>query len=242
MTSRFERLTLANRIILISLLTILPTLLLPQAAMASTDLSAIALAKAENKTRQVLEIKNFQTITIPNIQQISDFIDNNDNDETVAEPEPIVDPAPAPVVIAPKQTIAVTKSSYSFPPKILGDDRVYMHEPEIRAYVCPKMGLAQCEIFIAVLKGENGTHECTRDNRGVNRNGSLDVGLAQINWNPKYHPPYSVEQLRDCKFNLDIALLKYKARGFQPWYAYTKGTYKKFLKPVAVAPVAKTIE
>src|SRR3989338_5303181 len=118
MTSRFERLTLANRIILISLLTILPTLLLPQAAMASTDLSAIALAKAENKTRQVLEIKNFQTITIPNIQEVSDFIDKDD--EEVAEPVAIAEPAPAPVpVVAPKK-IASAKPAYAFPPKVVG--------------------------------------------------------------------------------------------------------------------------
>ncbi len=228
MTSRFERLTLVS---LIGLLTI-SALMSPQAAMAST----------ENKTRQVLEIKNFQTITIPNIQQISDFIEN-DEDVEVTEPVAVAaEPAPAPApVIAPKK-IAPVKSSYPYPPKVVGEARVYMHEPEIRAYICPKIGASQCEIFIAVLKGENGTHECTRDNRGVNRNGSLDVGLAQINWNAKYNPPYTIEQLRDCKFNLDIALLKYKARGFQPWYAYTKGTYKKFLKPVAVAPVAKTIE
>ncbi len=227
MTSRFERLTLVS---LIGLLTILSTLMSPQAVMAST----------ENKTRQVLEIKNFQTITIPNVQQVSDFIDKDD--EEVAEPVAIAEPAPAPVpVVAPKK-IASTKPIYAFPAKVEGDARVYMHEPEIRAYVCPKMGASQCAIFIAILKGENGTHECTRDNRGVNRNGSLDVGLAQINWNPKYNPPYTVEQLRDCKFNLDIALQKYNSRGFQPWYAYTKGTYKKFLKPVAIAPVAKTLE
>ena len=227
MTSRFERLTLVS---LIGLLTILSTLMSPQAAMAST----------ENKTRQVLEIKNFQTITIPNIQEVSDFIDKDD--EEVAEPVAIAEPAPATVpVVAPKK-IASAKPAYVFPPKVVGDIRVYMHEPEIRAYVCPKMGNSQCAIFIAILKGENGTHECTRDNRGVNRNGSLDVGLAQINWNPKYNPPYTIEQLRDCKFNLDIALQKYKTRGFQPWYAYTKGTYKKFLKPVALAPVAKTLE
>ncbi|MBI2355978.1 MAG: hypothetical protein HYV13_02125 [Candidatus Doudnabacteria bacterium] len=105
--------------------------------------------------------------------------------------------------------------------------KVYMHEPSIKAYVCPKLG-DKCKTFIAILKAENGTHECTRDNKGLNRNGSIDVGLAQINWSK--NSPYTMEQLRDCKFNLDIALQKYDARGFSPWVAYTSGRYKKHLK------------
>lgn len=115
---------------------------------------------------------------------------------------------------------------------IITDGKVYMHEPEIREYICPKLG-NKCNTFIAILKAENGTHECTRDNKGLNRNGSIDVGLAQINWNPKYNPPYTLDQLRDCKFNLDIALKKIENRGFQPWVVYNKGIYKKFLKTTA---------
>lgn len=115
---------------------------------------------------------------------------------------------------------------------IITDGKIYMHEPEIRTYVCPKLG-NKCNTFIAILKAENGTHECTRDNKGLNKNGSVDVGLAQINWNPKHNPPYTLDQLRDCKFNLDIALKKIENRGFQPWVAYNKGHYKKFLKTVS---------
>jgi hypothetical protein len=110
-----------------------------------------------------------------------------------------------------------------------------MHEPEIRAYVCPRLG-DNCNTFIAILKAENGTHECTRDNRGTNRNGSIDIGLTQINWTP--NSPYSFEQLQDCKFNLDIALMKYERRGFQPWAAYNSGRYKKHLPAVLAAAAA----
>lgn len=170
-----------------------------------------ASAQQTQNTKLVFDIKNFETVLIPEITNITDM--GNKPAET-----------PAPVIETPKPKNHV-------PPKVIGDERVYMHEPQIREYICPKMGQKNCNIFIAVLKAENGTHECTRDNRGLNRNGSIDVGLAQINWNPRNNPPYSIEQLQDCKFNLDIALKKYQARGFQPWYAYTKGSYKKFLKP-----------
>lgn len=169
------------------------------------------------------EIKYSEIITIPKIPQVTGL----DNEPENIEPEE----TPPPIVEAPKPKNYV-------PPKVGNDERVYMHEPEIREYICPKIGQSNCNIFIAVLKAENGTHECTRDNRGLNRNGSIDVGLAQINWNPRYNPPYTIEQLRDCKFNLDIALKKYEARGFQPWYAYTKGAYKKHLPAVLASAKA----
>lgn len=219
---------MTSRFVLPALIAVMVTSMLPAAASAQTQNKMLAL-----------EIKNFTSIAIPEIPSVSQISDMTDEDEVpvVTEPEvPIIIPVPE----VKKTIVASKKISYQFPPRIEGDERVYMHEPEIREYLCPKMGQKNCNIFIAVLKAENGTHECTRDNRGLNRNGSLDVGLAQINWNPKYNPPYTIEQLRDCKFNLDIALKKYETRGFQPWYAYTKGAYKKFLKPAPV--VAATIQ
>jgi hypothetical protein len=229
--NRFDRLSKLAQITVLSFAILLPTLALPTQAAAQTD------------TKLSIEIKNI-TISIPNVAEISEYMDNKNNVENKSEPVPVaVEPLPAPVEkVAVIEVKKASTPNYQYPPKVAPEERVYMHEPEIREYLCPKMGQSQCNIFVAILKAENGTHECTRDNRGLNKNGSLDVGLAQINWNPKYNPPYTVEQLRDCKFNLDIALKKYEARGFQPWYAYTKGAYKKFLKPtpkveVAVAPV-----
>lgn len=208
---------MTSRFVLVALIGGLAVSLLPYTASAQQTQS----------TKLVFEIKNFETVTIPEI---------TDNTDLGKEPENIKPvEAPAPILETP-----VPKPKNYIPPKVEGDERVYMQEPEIREYICPKMGQKNCNIFIAVLIAENGTHECTRDNRGLNRNGSIDVGLAQINWNPKNNSPYSIEQLQDCKFNLDIALKKYEARGFQPWYAYTKGSYKKFLKPTPT--VASTIQ
>lgn len=184
------------------------------------------VASAQTQNKLVFEIKT-----------VADYLNGNTEDDQKVEPEVVVEtPAPVPTP-APVVKPVAKKISYSLPPKITGDDRVYMHEPEIRAYICPKLG-NKCNIFIAVLKGENGTHECTRDNRGLNRNGSVDIGLAQINWRPG--SPYTFEQLQDCKFNLDVALSMYARRGFQPWYAYTKGSYLKHMP--AVLASAKAIE
>lgn len=229
MTSRFAQLSAMDKIVLITVLATLPNMIVPNPAAAQT----------ETKTRLVVEIKNVSNITIPSVSDISKYL--NKETETPAQTE-IIQPAveEAPVIEVKKAPVAV-KTSQAYPPKITGDARIYMHEPEIREYLCPKMGQRDCDIFVAILKAENGTHECTRDNRGLNKNGSIDVGLAQINWNPKWNPPYTIEQLQDCKFNLDIAIKKYEARGFQPWYAYTKGAYKKFLKFTPATEVAAVV-
>lgn len=231
MKSNFERFGKLEQILLIGLLATLPSLMMPTKAAAQTDTKSLSV-----------EIKNLTTMNIPHVSAIAEYMTNR-NVEKKTEATAPVEPLPAPV-----ETVAVIevkkvapKVTYEYPSKVALEERVYMHEPEIREYICPKMGQKQCNIFVAILKAENGTHECTRDNRGLNKNGSLDVGLAQINWNPKYNPPYTVEQLRDCKFNLDIALKKYEARGFQPWYAYTKGAYLKHLKPTPKIEVAAAV-
>ena len=200
-----------------------------------------AAAQTENKTRQVLEIKISQ-FNIPTVNELSGLLTKN-TDLTNADPAAIATVEIQPsiqsaaiqneglVVIDDKpKAPAADKISYNLPPKTVGDARVSMSAEAIRAYVGPKIAAGDWNTFMAVLQAENGTHECTRDNRGTNKNGSVDVGLAQINWNPAYHPPYSFEQLQDCTFNLDIAIKKYQSRGFQPWAVYNKGIYKQFLQ------------
>ncbi len=183
-------------------------------------------ASAQTQNKLVFEIKSLKITPTDIVEAL-----NGSDDEAVQNTE-ITEPAPAPIPPAPVVTPVAARSAYTLPAKTVGDARVYMHEPEIRAYVCPKLG-DKCDIFIAILIGENGTHECTRDNRGTNRNGSVDIGLAQINWSPR--SAYTFEQLQDCKFNLDVALSMVARRGFQPWYVYTKGTYKKHLPAVLAA-------
>jgi hypothetical protein len=221
MTSRLNRLSVIDRATLVTLIFATSTVLFPYSADASTEI----------KTDFVFEIKSVNTIKIPNTEIVAKLI--NPDKDTVAHTNNI----PKPIVI-PVPTVAVIPAGgHKIPPKAV--NKVYMHEPEIRAYLCPKLpSVDVCNTFLAVLKGENGTHECTRDNRGLNRNGSIDIGLAQINWNP--YSKYSFEQLQDCKFNLDVALSMYQRRGLQPWYAYTKGSYLKHLPSVIAAAAVVT--
>ena len=231
MTARFDRLSTMEGTILASMFALLAVLGLPNTADAES-----------NKTYSVFEIKSYKTVKIPEIpsvQMISDLMKNSEKIEIASTPNeisPVPSPVPVPTpVLAQVQPKAKTViGAYQpndglVPAKKVGAERVYMHEPEIRAYICPKLG-DKCNIFIGILKAENGSHECTRDNRGLNRNGSIDIGLTQINWTPA--SPYSFEQLQDCKFNLDIAMKKYETRGFQPWAAYNSGRYLKHMPAV----------
>ncbi|MGE5297547.1 MAG: hypothetical protein ACM3KM_00050 [Acidobacteriaceae bacterium] len=250
MTARFERVKPADMLLLAFLLACGTMFLFPGSTAASSS----------NKTSVVPEIKNLpvttqKPIVLPTVSEINRFVTGLTTQEkesspqgssvqtenTIEQTSPQVtevvptEPLPAGKVEAKPmlaKSAVVVASAYLIPPKAV--NKVYMQEPEIRAYVCPKLG-SQCDTFIAILKAENGTHECTRDNRGTNRNGSIDIGLAQINWSPR--SPYTFEQLQDCTFNLDIALKKYDARGFRPWVAYTSGSYKRHLVATAMAPV-----
>jgi hypothetical protein len=241
MTARFERLSITDGLMLVITLAVMAIFLVPGAADASES----------NKTSIIFEIKSFPKVKIPEIpsvQQIAAVVKTSEKveiAENTSQLPMVAAPSPVPAVaVEVQRKISVTTvvlqaptTPHQTPPKKIGAERVYMHEPEIRAYICPKLG-ENCNTFIAILKAENGTHECTRDNRGLNRNGSIDIGLTQINWSPS--SPYTFEQLQDCKFNLNIALMKYEKRGFQPWAAYNSGRYLKHLP--AVLASAKALE
>lgn len=77
---------------------------------------------------------------------------------------------------------------------------------------------------LAIVHAENGSMSCTRDNKGLNKNGTVDRGLWQLN--SAYHP-----YIPDCYLNTDKAYEIYKSRGyrFTAWSAFNNGAYKRFL-------------
>jgi len=92
-------------------------------------------------------------------------------------------------------------------------------------YICDKFGPA-CKMALAVAKAENGTWQC--DRFGINKNGTADFGLFQIN-SIHLKKGYSLAELIDCKKNVDIAYELFKAQGWNPWVAYTSKAYLKFM-------------
>lgn len=74
--------------------------------------------------------------------------------------------------------------------------------------------------------GKNGntySTSCQTEERG--RAWSVDCGVAQLNFPGQVCPSESFQ----LDWNLYQAKSKYLARGWQPWYAHTYGSYKRFL-------------
>lgn len=80
-------------------------------------------------------------------------------------------------------------------------------------------------IAIRIAKSENfwnlNKHfDCRRTN--VNKNGSIDRGIFQIN---SVHTDISPEDAFNCFKNIDYAYNLWKRQGWQPWSAYTNLSY-----------------
>ena len=95
----------------------------------------------------------------------------------------------------------------------------------IEKQICQRFG-TDCKMAMAISKAENGSRTCELIHK--NKNGSVDVGLFQIN--TVHFDKYSQRQLTDCSTNLDAAYELYLEQGWNPWVAYLNGSYKKFLK------------
>jgi hypothetical protein len=93
-------------------------------------------------------------------------------------------------------------------------------------YICYVFG-HDCRLALAVSQAENGTRQC--DRFGVNTNKSIDAGIFQIN-SVHLKKGWKLSDLLDCHKNVDYAKQIFDAQGWEPWVAYTNGSYKKFLK------------
>lgn len=171
---------------------------------------------ADSEKGQVFEIKS-QTQNNTDLDEILDPQNKSNTEEVKLA---TVDEIIAAEASAKKTTVSKNVNG-----------KIFWTEEQIKEYACPKFG-TDCKTFVAVLKAENGTHECTRRSIKQNRNGSYDWGLAQIN--DKATPGYTIEQFKDCKFNIDLAYKKYTERKntFRAWAAYNSGAYKKHLRYV----------
>jgi hypothetical protein len=95
-------------------------------------------------------------------------------------------------------------------------------EESIEDKIC-KVFPDNCDVMVAIAKAESGLKT---DAIGYNKNGSIDVGLFQIN---SVHR-YSTEELFDTNKNLEIAKKIYDKQGITAWASFNNGKYIKFLK------------
>lgn len=81
----------------------------------------------------------------------------------------------------------------------------------------------------AICMAESGG-DPLKDNAGLNRDGSVDYGLMQINSIHADMVAGDLERLRDPETNIKIAYsLSKGGQDWTPWSAYNNGKYRQFL-------------
>lgn len=107
-----------------------------------------------------------------------------------------------------------SKSAYLIP-------QAEAEEPTLEEYVISKFG-KHGQIALAVFKAESGLRE---DAYNVNTNGSIDVGVAQINSVHFTKEGCSLKELIEWKKNVNCAYQIFEASGFNAWTAFKNQSY-----------------
>ena len=93
----------------------------------------------------------------------------------------------------------------------------------IEQYICDKWGVFDCRIALAVSKAENGTRQPDRFN--VNTNGTIDIGIFQINSVHFKREGCSLAEIVDAYKNVDCAYQIWQEQGWNPWVAFNNGNF-----------------
>ena len=99
---------------------------------------------------------------------------------------------------------------------------------DIEKYICEKWGVYECQVAVAVARTESGLKEQAFNT--FNKNGTLDVGVFQVNSVHFNQPGCSLKELVYAKKNVDCAYEIYKKSGWGAWSAYNSGAFKGALK------------
>jgi len=97
----------------------------------------------------------------------------------------------------------------------------------LEKYICDKFGTYDCKSALAIAKAESGLKE---DNYHYNSNGTIDIGIFQVNEVHWVKDGCSPAELFIAKSNVDCAYQIWKQQGWEPWVVYQKGSYIKHLE------------
>lgn len=98
---------------------------------------------------------------------------------------------------------------------------------EIEKYICQKFGVYNCKTAIAIAKAESNLDE---DALNVNKDGSVDVGIFQINSRHFAKEGCSLQEIVFAKKNIDCAYKIFRDQGWRPWTAFRNGDFRGYLK------------
>lgn len=101
----------------------------------------------------------------------------------------------------------------------------------IEKYICEKWGVYDCKLAIAIARAEGLKYdedgELIPDAVNVNTNGTIDIGIFQINTVHFSKPQCRLRDMVDPYKNVDCAYSIYEAQSWTPWVAFTNGSYIK---------------
>lgn len=94
---------------------------------------------------------------------------------------------------------------------------------DLATYICEKWGVVECRTALAVAKAESGMR-CDAVN--VNTNGTADLSVYQLNTTHlRKGGEWTLANMANCLKNVDLAYELWQAQGWNPWVAYTSGSY-----------------
>jgi hypothetical protein len=97
----------------------------------------------------------------------------------------------------------------------------------VEQYICEVFGNFNCQVALAIMEAESGGNP---EAWNANTNGTLDVGLWQINSINWKTCDMTMSELLDPYNSTDCAKIIYdRAGGWTPWVVYNNGWFRNKL-------------
>lgn len=96
-------------------------------------------------------------------------------------------------------------------------------ETDTEKYIYEVFGIEDYKIALAIARAESGLREDAIN--AYNTNGTVDVGIFQINSVHFSKEACSLKEVATMKGNVDCAYELYKASGWTPWVVFNNGAF-----------------
>lgn len=117
----------------------------------------------------------------------------------------------------------------------LAQEKDKLPEPktDIEKYICQKWGVYDCKIALAVAKAEGLAYDesgaVIPDLFNINTNGSMDLGIFQINSVHYKKPQCHLADMVDPIKNVDCAYSIYEGSGWGAWSSFNNQSFNRYL-------------
>lgn len=143
-----------------------------------------------------------------------------------------------PVTIQLQKPIEVIERKVTILELVQKRDSLPEPKTDIEKYICEKWGIYDCKIALAIARAEGLKYDengkVIPDLFNINTNGSMDVGVFQINSIHYHKPQCQLKDMVDPIKNVDCAYSIYEGSGWGAWSAFNNGSFEKHLKKLGL--------